>query len=156
MVGLRQPGFIERLFRRENETFDIRCMILTSSSELWSALRAEVFIVLKEAATDRQIQENAYDLLYWFDYILRNESGHEETTLLKKLLSDPEISGAIWKAAVAAPLSPRGVAQIRDLPNQLKALGVEVTTPAWWDPVLAALNLPTDLPDSDQPENPPE
>lgn len=135
--GFRKPGFVSRLLRHDTDTYDLRCMVLNPKSSLWGTFRAEMLKVFKEASSNKAVRENANQFLLWCDDKLCEGPQDDETTNLKKLFSEKEIVNAVWSAAVATPLSPIAVAHLQRLPNTLKALGISVTLPPWWESTLA-------------------
>jgi hypothetical protein len=140
MGGFGQIGFVDHLIRDQSETYNTRCMLFSSTSPLWKELRVETIRILNDAATSRVVQENAYELLQWFDYQLREHRGSIETENVKTFLSDKEVSEAIWAAGTATPLSSRAVARIQRIPEELSKLGIAVEPPAWWATALRELS----------------
>lgn len=106
---------------------------------MWKDLRGKAIQVLAEAGSNRIVQENAYELLYWFNYQLRQQSGALETTQVTSLLTDKEISEAIWGAATANPVSIRAITRLQGFPTELSKLGVNIKVPAWWTEALKGI-----------------
>jgi hypothetical protein len=132
MTGFRQAGFSERLIQASAESFNTRSMLLSPSGPLWTGLRSETLAVLNEATTNRIVQENAYELLFWFDYKFRKEQGFQDTENARLLLADKELCDAIWGAATAVPLSTRAASRLQPFAEELGKLNIPVTLPAWW------------------------
>jgi hypothetical protein len=145
--GFRDPGFIERLVHNEENTFEARCMMWDAKGALWGTLRNELLKVLAEAPTSRSIQSNAYALLHWF--VLRHEGqAPGDPKAMQTLLSDQVVFDALWSAAIATPLAPRGVHQIRTLPGIVHKLGTKLALPSWWIEIAKTFIVPA-------PANPP-
>ena len=64
--------------------------------------------------------------------------------MVTRFVADPVAFPAIWTAATAAPFTGRYVYRIQNIPDQLKALGVELELPSWWATNLADLTFPRD------------
>src|SRR5206468_235093 len=77
--GFRKQGFIARLFRRELSTMQTRCLLWERKSAMWTVMRSETFEVLRDATKNEAIRENAYQMLYWFDYLTGQEKGRGDT-----------------------------------------------------------------------------
>ena len=147
MTSFREPGFVERLVHKEENTFEARCIFWEATGPLWGPLRNEFLHVLAEAPSNRSIQSNAYEFLHWF--VLSRE-GHVpgDPKAMQSLLSDQAVFDAIWNAAIATPLAPRAVYQLRHLPKILEQLKIKCEPPSWWQEIAASFIAPA-------PNNPP-
>jgi len=138
LEGFRKPGFVHGVYSKSLElSFEIRCVLLDVQGSLWKGLRAECLKMLKECASDQAVQQNSYEMFYWFNYILRKEAGWADTAKMTELMKDAEIRNALWATATSQPLSFRAVASIRELPDLLKKNNITLELPEWWTPVLA-------------------
>jgi len=141
IASFREPDFIERLVHKEEDTFEARCMIWDAKGPIWGPLRNEFLQVLAEAPSNRSIQSNSYELLHWF--VLRRE-GHApgDPNAMQALLSIQAAFDAIWNAAIATPLAPHAVYQLRHLPNIVQTRGIKCNPPAWWQQIAATFIVP--------------
>ncbi len=129
----REPGFAKDLHSRENEMYAVRGIILQANGPMWAELRQTTFALFDEAASNAVVQENAFDLLRFFDYKLRKEQGSFDALHVKDLLSDKEIAASLWAAVTATLLSPAATAHLNQMMPSFKAAGVSFILPAWWD-----------------------
>ena len=136
----READFIQRLIQEEN-TFEARCIMWDAKGPLWGSLRTEFLQVLAEAPSSQSIQSNAYELLHWF--VLRHEGNTPgDPKAMQSLLSDQAVFDALWNAAIATPLAPRGVHQIRTLPGVIHKLGTKLALPSWWIEIAKTFIVP--------------
>jgi hypothetical protein len=149
--SFRRDGFIGRLMRHEMETYDARCVVLDVSGPLWTGLRSNVFEALTEASSNRIVQENAYDLLYWLVYAAEGHAP-ESHTAIQRLFSNQAVFEAVWTAATATQLGPRAVYSIREIPALTKQLGVACRLPDWWAPIVATFTAPVAAQEPEQPQ----
>ncbi len=145
IAAFHEEGFVQRLMQQEEDTFDSRCMIWDAQGPLWGPLRNELFQALSEAHSNRSIQTNAYELLHWF--VLGRE-GHVpgDPKAMQTLFSDQPVFDAVWNAAIASPLAPRGVYQLRELPKMVQPLGIKCEPPPWWQQIVATFTAPAPPP----------
>ncbi|MHB8520352.1 MAG: hypothetical protein ACYDH9_06305 [Limisphaerales bacterium] len=131
--GLRQVGYGQRIWAQDRDSFQMRCLFFAHDGPLWKEARKELLVALQEAATNQAVQENAYELLQWFEHILgeRGETGGASS--LKKVLLEKQLLDALWSAATARPLSPYTTAGLNQFVLRLQAMGASVELPAWWD-----------------------
>jgi len=106
--------------------------------------------IFAEAKDNRAIQENAYQMLYLFSYLLRDDTLEQEKKDVEQLVSNQQILDALWNAAKVTPLGIASVARLSALPSQLKKLGVSIVLPSWWDSTLATIRPQSET----KPENP--
>jgi KAP family P-loop domain len=130
---LAEPDFGTRVFSEESDTHEIRQLLLSPQSPLWTECKVQALSVLKEASSKPEIQENAYELLHLFDYKLREESGSSDGQAVKSLLAQKDIREAIWGAATATPLSALAAGRLQRLAKTMAAQGNTLPYPAWWD-----------------------
>lgn len=157
--GLREPGFATSLFAQERDTYSIRGTLFDLQSPLWTTQRDAMLTALKEAQSNRTVQENAYELIHLFDFKLHDESTAAETQAIKTLLADQEVLNAIWAAATAAPLNLPATGRLRRFVAAMKASEHPVPLPAWWDENIKAIRAlaPQQLPETETaPEPPPQ
>ena len=131
LANFRLAGFVQHLLHKHTATFDVNRMIWDLEDQVLVQLRSEALQVLAEAASNRAVQENAYELLRWFVLV----DGREEPATRKseeKLFSDQTLVDAIWDAAAATPLTARAVYQLRQLPLILQRLGIKCKSRPWW------------------------
>jgi hypothetical protein len=134
IAGFRQAGYVQqRVWPLDTENFQVRCLFLTPDSPLWNGARKDLMAALQEAGTNQAIQENAYELLHWFEHLLRERETTGDATNVKNLLSLKPILDSIWSAATAEPLSPRTAVGLNQFVLRLGAIGANVELPAWWD-----------------------
>jgi hypothetical protein len=133
--------FIKMLWGREDGSYSVQRVLFDISGPLWTELRTETLAVFAEAREAPAVQGNLYTLLEWLNHLLRKEPGLGFAQGFAQVMSDKEIVGAIWSGAMCVPLNDRPIGLIRELPDQLKAMGVEVTVPEWWDATLKQLGL---------------
>lgn len=129
--GLGEQGYVERVVRRGEGTFDIKCILLNVDGPLWHGLRPKVSTLLRQANENVNVQMNAFEMVNWFDYKMRSEAGLSETQAAEKLLSTPWICRELWTAATAKPLNPRYVGPLRDFRQRIKKQGITLTVPHW-------------------------
>jgi len=141
LPNLRQTGFVQRLWQKNRETFDARCIIWDASGPLWGQLRAEAFQILGEAGITRAVQENAYELLHWF-VLTHEQQAPGDPQAMDKFVSDQALFEAIWNAATVTSLSSRAVYDIRRLPSMLQRLEINWPFPPWWHQILATFTIP--------------
>ncbi len=141
MVSFRESGFVERLVRKEENTFEAGCIFWEANGPLWGHLRDEFLQILAEAPSSRSIQSNAYELLHWF-VLSRAGHGPGDPKAMQALLSDQVVFDAIWNAAIATPLGPRAVYQLRHLPQITQQLKIKCDPPAWWQQIAATFTVP--------------
>ncbi|MEI6644686.1 MAG: P-loop NTPase fold protein [bacterium] len=124
-------------------TYPAKQIVLDCNGPLWCDLRKEMLRTLEESSTVSVIRQNAYELIAWFNYLLKKESSPECDALrVIKVLSEAEIVGALWNAATAQPLNPRAVGSLRDFPANCKKLcNVELKLPHWWVRILEDSDL---------------
>ena len=137
--GFKQLGFVDHLIQNQGETYDVRSMVINSNGPLWKDHRAEAIQVFEEARSNRAVQENAYELLYWFDYQLREQKGSLEAQQIEALLKDNQIVEILWTAATAAPISARAITRMQRFPDELNKLGVAIAIPGWWTDALKTI-----------------
>ncbi len=116
---------------RSNRTFE-RFVILNVEGAIWRGNRTKILAILDRAESRREIQENAYNLLRWFVYLIEKEADRGEASQALKILNDKELLNSIWNAAVASPLGPRWIYPISNLDKILKNIGSSVQRPPWW------------------------
>jgi hypothetical protein len=131
--NLAEADFGSRIFTEGSDTYNIRQSLISLQSPLWTECKAQALSVLKEAATNQNIQENAYELLHFFDYKLNEEHGDNDEQQIKTLLSQKDIREAIWAAATAVPLSPLAARRLERLTKTLADQGNPLPYPAWWE-----------------------
>src|SRR5204862_7738795 len=105
-------------------------------SPLWTEQRKHLLAVLSESESNQAVQANAYELIQWFYHMLREQPERGDSQNVGKILSDKEILDALWNAATASQLGPHAIARMRDFPETVKKLGLELTLPSWWEPTL--------------------
>ena len=125
--------FVNRVWTQDAGALQLRCILLAHDGPLWIGARKELLAVLKEAGTNQIVQENAYELLHWFGYLLKEQSGTGDTDNLKKLLQEKECLDAIWNSATAKTLSPHATIRLNNLVVSLKKMDVNVDLPPWWE-----------------------
>lgn len=139
--NFREAGFVKRLIQKQEDTFAASCMVSDVTSPFWDQFRSEILQVLTEAASNRAVQENAYQFLYWF-ILLQKGRLTTDPPPLEKVLSNQSLASAIWNAATATPLAPGAVYQLLELPKILQRFGVRCELPSWWQQTLAAITAP--------------
>jgi len=134
IAGLRQPGYVQqRVWTLATENFQVRCLFLTPGSPLWNSARKDFLAALQEAGTNQAIQENAYELLHWYEHLLRERGATGDANNVKNLLSQKPILDGIWSAATAGPLSPPAAAGLNQFVRRLGTIGANLVLPSWWD-----------------------
>jgi hypothetical protein len=146
MTGnFRQNGFVPRLSSKLEGTFEMRCLVLNENGPLWTDFRRSTLAVFDEAKSNFAVQNNAYELIYWFDYLLRNEKGTLNATSAKNLILDKEVLDSIWAAATVHPLSQIGTARLKGFIELLESLGTSVGLPNWWNENIKAMHVSAPL-----------
>src|SRR5260370_20147049 len=112
--------------------YAIRGIILPPEGPMWTDLRETTVALFQEAASNSVVQENAFDLLRFFDYKLRKEQGSFDALHVKDLISDKDIAASLWAAVTATPLSPAATAHINQTLPSFKAAAAEFSWPASW------------------------
>lgn len=141
LESFRQDGFIERISARDEDTVEQGGVLWDPNSPIWTSLRTETLKLLSEAAPNRAVQENAYELLHWY-VVQREGHAHGDLSKMQALLSDQSVFDAIWNAAIATPLAPRAVYQLRHLPKMVEQLKIKCEPPAWWQQIAATFIVP--------------
>ena len=158
LESFRQDGFIERISARDEDTVEQAGILWDPSSPIWTTLRTETLKLLSQAAPNRAVQENAYELLHWY-VVQREGHAHGDLSKMQALLSDQSVFDAIWNAAIATPLAPRAVYQLRHLPKIVEQLKIKCAPPTWWQQIAATFIVPapaTPPAEGDQPPAPEE
>lgn len=137
----QEKDFIRYIRKPSRENGAVCHILFDVDGPLWKGLRKEMIRVLAKAATDINVQLNAYELLYMYEYKCRREPDFEDTKSLKTLLGNKYICNALWKAAMAVRLNPRYVGALQLFPNRMKELGVTLRMPVWWPRELEALGI---------------
>ena len=86
------------------------------NSALWKDLATETLQTLTDAKTNRNIQENAYGRLQWFQRQMTEQARSTEARMIKQLLSNSDTK-SLWSAATATPLGSTSVFRIYRLPE---------------------------------------
>lgn len=131
-----EVGFVETQIYRRGEIADMRGLLLDIDGALWTAQRGRVIAVLKTAKSKRTVQENAYALLDWLNYLFNEQRGSHEEKLVRSLAADSEVMPAIWNAATARPFEGRHAHRIKTLPKHIQESGGTVIVPDWWEPAI--------------------
>jgi KAP family P-loop domain len=136
-----EPSFIENVRSGEDEGGDVTALLFSADGPLWKGETREILGILRRAKRNPSVQENAYAILDWIEYLLRKMRGFAIEKEAAKFVADPVAFPAIWAAATAVRFAGRYAYRMQNLGAQLKSLGVEVKLPRWWDAALAELNL---------------
>lgn len=143
----REEGFIATIHGRGEGTYVARHLVLDVAGPLWGALREAALEVLASAMIDLHVHQNAHEMLRWFDYILREETGSGDAQAVERWLRDDCLRTALWTAAMSHPLNHRAMGQLSTLPGRLAERGLSVALPEWWTRTMGELGLGTkDLP----------
>ena len=140
--GLSEPGYVQRVWTHDKETFQIRCLLLAHEGPLWKGTRKELLERIKDAANNQVIQENVYDLLQWFEHVFNERAGTGDAESLNKLFKDKELLDALWAAATAKTLSPYATIRLNNFVLSLKKIGISVIIPTWWEDAIKQIALP--------------
>jgi hypothetical protein len=140
--GLRESGYVHRIWTQSKEMLQIRCLFLAHDGPLWKDARKELLEAVKAVGSNRIVQENVYELLHWFYYGLTEKAGTGDAASLKKLFEDKELLDGLWAAATAKTLSPHATITLNNFVLSLKAVGISLTIPAWWDAAIKQIALP--------------
>src|SRR5260370_38905252 len=111
--------------------YAIRGIILPPEGPMWTDLRETTVALFQEAASNSVVQENAFDLLRFFDYKLRKEQGSFDALHVKDLISDKDIAASLWAAVTTTPLSPAATAHINQTLPSFTAARAEFSVSAW-------------------------
>jgi hypothetical protein len=128
---------VRKVLRDEGQGHRYRALLFDRTSPLWTTYRRGLIRSFCPNASNEVLQNNAYDLLSWLNYT--KGKGGTEGEEAKALLSETDFALQLWRACVAAPLNPRAVGTLREVPAFLKSLGVTCTVPAWWDRIVSGL-----------------
>ena len=131
---LCEQGFVSYV----RKTFPVQVVVLDEDGPLWRGSREEVLKILRTAASDMSVYQNAYEILSWFDYVLRKEpeAGSDAQRVIK-ILTDPEIAQAVWDAGTIRPLNPRAIGSIKSFPDNCKKFcKIDLELPHWWTRIL--------------------
>jgi hypothetical protein len=120
---------------------DVQRLLLDVAGPIWKDLRSEALAALASARSLSAVQQNAYQMLSWFDYLLRKEYGLPYAQAAEQLLKDDELRKALWTAAIAHPLNPRAVGSLSNLPDHLAKMGLSIELPEWWTRTIDKLGL---------------
>lgn len=144
-------GFIDSVRGGHSSSRNVEAILFLVDGPLWAGDSAAILRILLRAKKNRVVQENAYELLYWIGYLLKDKQGSEKERV-SRFVVDPVAFPAVWAAAIAVPFAPRYVYQLREFPAQLKAMGVEIPLPPWWEPSLKEITFPKDENDEQSPK----
>lgn len=142
VTGLREAGYMHRMWTNENGDYQVRCLFLAHDGPLWKDARKDVLACLREAGSYRAIQQNVYELLKWSDHVLNESTRTDEAENLRKLFQDKELLDSLWAAATAKTLSPFATVRLNRFVSSLKKLGNSVTTPTWWEESIRQIPRP--------------
>ncbi len=140
----REPGFTKDLYSQENEMYAVRGIIFDLGGPMWVDLKKNTFAVFKEATSNSVVQENAFDLLRFFDHKLSKEQGSIDALHVKDLLSAKGIAASLWAAAIATPLSAAATSHLNQMMPRFKAAGADFTLPPWWEQNLKIMAAATE------------
>lgn len=114
---------------------EVKSRILDFGHPIWmppGASQAE--LVLKTARTEVVVQKNAIAFLYLL-FSAATTSAHQiDKTIVRAMIANDTIIGAIWSAAIAKPLQFRKLSDMRELRGNLVVLGANSETlnmPDW-------------------------
>jgi len=133
IAGIRQVDYVQRIWTQDRDSLQIRCLLFAHEGPLWKDARTELLLTLQEADNNQTVQENAYELLHWFEHILGERGETGDAISLKKVLLDKPLLDAVWSAATARPLNPYPAVGLNQFVLRLKSIGASVELPAWWD-----------------------
>jgi hypothetical protein len=142
IAGFRQPNFVQRIWTQDKGTAQIRCVLLAHDGPLWKDARKELLVAIQDAGGNQTIQDNVYDLLYWFDHGFSERAGTGDAESLKQLFQDKELLAALWAAATARPLSPYSTIKLNKFVQSLKKIEITVALPTWWEYTIKQIELP--------------
>jgi hypothetical protein len=117
-------------------------LLLAPQGVLWARLRSDAFQMLSEAATNRMVQENAYELLHWITSEFQRQA-HANRKAEDYLVGDQALFERLWQAATASQLSPVAVYRLKELPGLVQKWNIACELPVWWQPTLAELGIPS-------------
>jgi hypothetical protein len=137
-----EPSFVENVRGGICRPQNLELLLFNAERELWKENQRTMLRILRRAGRERPVQENAYALLDWIEYLLRKEANNDIGMLAKQLVTDPIVFPAIWAAATAVPFAGRYVYRIKNLPAQLEKLGAQVQLPDWCKASLAEIDIP--------------
>lgn len=126
IAGFREGGYVQRAHAQSTDSHQIRCLLLSPDSPLWKEGRAQLLATIQEAPTVEAVQENAYELLHWFELLLAERGETGDAANLKKLFLDTDLLGALWAAAAASPLGPYWTVRLNNFYLSLKQIGIKV------------------------------
>jgi hypothetical protein len=135
----REQDFIVYIYSRQEGSYDMKCLLLNATGPLWGGLRKEALSLLASAKDDLIVHQNAYELLTWFDDMLRKGLNLDEGQSIQRWLKDDQLRCALWGAVTSHPLNPRAVGSLKEFFDRLAGIGVAVQLPDWWKPTLEAL-----------------
>jgi hypothetical protein len=142
IAGVRDAGYMHRIWTHEKGTSQIRGLILAHDGPLWKDARKDVLACLGEAGSNQVIQQNAYELLHWFDLMLNERTGTGDAENLKKLFQEKELLDSLLAAATAKTLSPIATIRLNRFVLSLQKLGNSVTIPSWWEEAIKQIPRP--------------
>ena len=136
--NFHQPGFVRRLVPGDETTREFANMLLNAESPLWKDGRGKMIGMLNDAPASAAIRENAYEMLYWLDYLVEKQGASDGAA--RKLLSEREVFQALWAAATAAPLSASAVGRLQGLAKRQEEQHIKISYPPWWKDRVNELN----------------
>ena len=129
----KEPNFVEMVSRQSEGLGDIRSLLLKHDGPLWTGQRKAILAVLKGSKANPNVQQNAYAMLEWYGYLFQEEGvGTEASEAAQVVKAQREVILGLWAAVTADPFSRRYVHRLKQLPDKLRQLGVEVQLPSWW------------------------
>ena len=145
IAGFHQQNFVRRIWTQDKGTAQIRCVLLAHDGPLWKDARKELLAAIQDAGGNQTIQDNIYDLLYWFDHGFSEGAQTGDAESLKQLFQDKELLAALWAAATARPLSPYSTIKLNNFVMSLKKINITVALPSWWEYTIKQIELPKAL-----------
>ena len=142
IAGLRESGYVHRVWAHDRGTHQIRCLLLAHEGPLWKDARNDLLACVNGAGSNQVIQENVYELLQWFEHGLRERAETGDAESLKKLFQDKELLDGLWSAATAKILSPHTTIRLNNFNLALKKLEISVNLPPWWEETIGQVPRP--------------
>ena len=136
----KQHEFLQHVVQHEKHGHRYRELFFDRSGPIWTRHRKLLLRSLRSNPSNTILQNNAYELLTWLKYLIKNGGGDGEAA--KGILSNADFALQLWRACVVAPLNPRAVGSLREAHEYLVSVGIPAKIPMWWKQIVGDLLKP--------------
>ena len=133
-----EPNFVKNAFNNGDRFPHARNLLVRAGEPFWSTQRTTIIRILKAARTNAVIRSNAYEFLYWLEYLFTNGKDESDAQILPVIASQSGLLKAFWGAATVVPFADSYAHRLRKIPEFFRASGVEVKPPKWWNGAISS------------------